>query len=209
MAKFIVFEGTDCSGKTTSVNILIDYLNSKNIPNIYIKLPDRSGVHGGIIDKYLKKEIELTNEHAYILFKENRFPYANDIKHLLNKGITVICDRYLYSGIVYSYYNTNSDTLNNSSITDELIKFKNDDNVASMIINEDYMPMPDIIFLIDGLHPRYDTLERYEDITTINIIFSLFKSLYEVINVNYHIINNRSELKHTRHQLIEHWKSLF
>ena len=190
MAKFIVFEGNDCSGKTTSIEILSEFLNSQNVPHFKIKFPDRKGVHGDKIDKYLKKEIELTNEEAYKMFKENREPYEQIIKNKLSEGITVICDRYLYSGIVYSYYNL----YQNTNITKEY--------VDQLINNEAYMPKPDLIYLINGYHPRNDTLERYEQPNTIMDMQILFKKLYELININYKIIDNNSTFKYTHEQII-------
>lgn len=196
MAKFIVFEGNDCSGKTTAIKLLADYLNSMEIPTICIKFPDREGVNGEKIDKYLKNEIEMTNDEAYQMFKENREPYEKIINDDLNAGITIICDRYLYSGIVYSHYNLNQ----NVYITKE---YAND-----LLINEYYMPVPDLVFLINGYHPRNETLERYEHKDTIKNIFVVFSKLYELINVNYKIINNHGTLSETKKQLIEHYINL-
>ena len=194
MAKFIVFEGTDCSGKTTSVNMLIDHLNSVNIRNVYIKFPDRSGVHGEKIDKYLKREIDMTEDEAYQMFVENREPYKEIIENYLKMNITVICDRYLYSGIVYSTFN--------------LQEKLNDKFVHLSLANEYYMPTPDLLFLINGYHPRIGDRERYETPDIITVVFFLFNELFNMLNVKFKIIDNNGSIDDTKQQMINHYNEL-
>lgn len=196
MSKFIVFEGNDCSGKTTCVNLLIDYLNSKDITNIYIKFPDRNGLHGDKIDKYLKNEIDMSDSDAYIMFKENREPYKEIIKNHLNNGVSIICDRYLYSGIVYSHYNENK----NVNITEN--------HVRTLLSNEFYMPEPDLVFVINGYHPRPGRLEKYESFNTIVETSILFKKLFNMTNINYKVIDNNKSLDNSADQLINYYKQL-
>lgn len=196
MTKFIVFEGNDCSGKTTSIKLLSNYLTSIGKSHICIKFPDRNGIHGEKIDRYLKNEIELTNEEAYQMFVENRIPYEQIINDSLSNNVTVICDRYLYSGIVYSYYNKYSNIKLNSEYVDSLIE------------NENYMQIPDLVYLINGYHQRNDNLERYEQPKTIKHIFKLFKQLYKYINVNYKIIDNSKSIEETKSQLINDYINL-
>ena len=52
--KFIVFEGINGSGKTTIINILINYLEDHSIKYKYIKFPNRKTETGKIIDDFLK-----------------------------------------------------------------------------------------------------------------------------------------------------------
>lgn len=92
---FIVFEGCDLSGKTTQAKRLLDYLN--NIPVEYIKFPNRSSSVGKLVSDGTSN-----GEAAHLLFSANRWEQKQQIVDAINAGITVVCDRYLYSGIVYS-----------------------------------------------------------------------------------------------------------
>lgn len=44
----------------------------------------------------------MSNEAVHLLFALNRWEMKNEIIKMMNDGTTVICDRYAYSGIVYS-----------------------------------------------------------------------------------------------------------
>ena len=54
-------EGGDRCGKTTQINKLKERFELDGIEVVALKHPDRSTASGRIIDKYLKKEIELSN----------------------------------------------------------------------------------------------------------------------------------------------------
>jgi len=98
----IVFEGLDKTGKTTQSQLLFRYFTENGKPAILIRFPDRSTEIGNLIDKFLKKEINLSAECAHLLFSANRLEKLELIQNALAEGIIVICDRYYYSGIAYS-----------------------------------------------------------------------------------------------------------
>lgn len=98
---FILFEGLDGTGKTTHAKLLTEFLNQKT-PTKYINFPNRSLPSGVLINKYLKKEIDLSDEEIHKLFSLNRREYEPEIIRDLNSGITLVCDRYIYSGVAYS-----------------------------------------------------------------------------------------------------------
>lgn len=200
--KFIVFEGIDCSGKSTAITLLESYLNTKQINYITIKFPDRHGLHGEQIDRYLKKELILSDSEAYELFKENRKAYKEYINNYLNDGVYIICDRYIYSGIVYSYYNIEKNKLTSTSNI-------NINYVNQLLTNENYMPVPDLIYLIHGYRPRQNEIsEKYEKIEINNIIFNLFNNLFSKLDVKYNIINNNETIKFTTNQIISNFNEL-
>ncbi|KAM0680025.1 hypothetical protein GINT2_001712 [Glugoides intestinalis] len=95
--KLIALEGLDCSGKTTVSKILKERMQ----PSTLLRFPDRSSEIGVIIDKFLKKEIEVSSHSAHLLYSANRYEKVEEIKELL-KHSHVICDRYWLSGAVYS-----------------------------------------------------------------------------------------------------------
>ncbi|EAX97024.1 thymidylate kinase family protein [Trichomonas vaginalis G3] len=98
--KFILFEGCDGSGKSTQCKLLA---NSGLFPKVeQMCFPDRTTEIGQMINAYLKKSSNLVDEAIHLLFTANRWELSPKIKELLNNGTTIICDRYYYSGVVYS-----------------------------------------------------------------------------------------------------------
>ncbi len=119
--KLIVIEGTDCSGKETQTMLLEEKLNNLNIRSKHLSFPMYDTPTGKIIATcYLGKE-----EYCDKLFKNNinglfeegasnvdyltsSLYYAADrrynskkITELLDNGINVILDRYIYSNLAH------------------------------------------------------------------------------------------------------------
>lgn len=102
---FIVFEGLDGVGKTTHVRELSRRLNEAGFGNSFsLSMPDRNEPETGIlIDKYLKKQIELDDMQIHNLYAQNRAILLRDtILPAIYRGENVVCDRYAFSGISYS-----------------------------------------------------------------------------------------------------------
>ena len=103
---FIVIEGLDGSGKSTQVNLLLDYLKKKEIRHRYIHFPRLdTGIYGDLIARFLRGELgKLEDVHPYLV----SVLYAGDRKEaneklntwILEKNI-VIVDRYVCSNIAY------------------------------------------------------------------------------------------------------------
>lgn len=99
----IAIEGLDRTGKTTQTEYLLKKLTALNIKHKLIKFPQRETEIGKLINKYLvDKSFELSDQAAHLLFSANRWELVNEIRNDLNNGITIILDRYVYSGIAYS-----------------------------------------------------------------------------------------------------------
>jgi dTMP kinase len=100
---FIVFEGLDRSGKSSQAKLLSEHLSSLGKQTKLIRFPARdSGPIGSILDSYLANKSQSCDEAIHLLFSANRWELRNQIISDLDQGITVICDRYLFSGVVYS-----------------------------------------------------------------------------------------------------------
>ena len=67
-----------------------------------IKFPDRTTHVGKIIDSYLRRGVELSDQSVHLMFSANRWDKAKWIEDTLDKGVNIVCDRYAYSGITYS-----------------------------------------------------------------------------------------------------------
>ncbi|KAK3937463.1 thymidylate kinase [Diplogelasinospora grovesii] len=97
-----VLEGLDRSGKTTQVKLLEQRFVELGRKVKVMRFPDRTTPIGQMIDGYLKSQVEMDDHVIHLLFSANRWEAVKTITSLLSSGVTVLCDRYYYSGIVYS-----------------------------------------------------------------------------------------------------------
>jgi dTMP kinase len=165
--KFILFEGIDKSGKTSTAKCFVTKLPNSE----YIKFPDRTTEIGKIIDNCLRKKEKLPEAALKMLFIANRFELKSFIEKKLDEGINIVCDRYYLSNIVYndSAVWFRPDILKDADSIQTLIEDINN-RVNSEFI--DYLPKPDIIFFLlspdvkelgDELYETRDVLDRVQD----------------------------------------------
>lgn len=103
--KLIVFEGADRSGKTTQTVRCVKALRElgcKVATDCPWRFPDRTTKVGKLIDAYLKDNVDLDDRVLHLLFSANRWEKATLIREALERGETVIVDRYAFSGVAYS-----------------------------------------------------------------------------------------------------------
>ena len=99
---FIVVEGLDRSGKTTQCQYLLEHLQAIDHTVRYQKFPDRSTGTGRMINSYLTNQSTQSDHAIHLIFSANRWEAINSITAQLKQGITIIVDRYSFSGAVYS-----------------------------------------------------------------------------------------------------------
>jgi dTMP kinase len=100
--KFIVFEGSDRTGKTTQSKLLFEKLKRRGVPVKRMSFPNRETESGQMIDAYLKGIQNYSAECIHLLFSVNRWQCIKEMECDLNNGITLIVDRYSYSGVAFS-----------------------------------------------------------------------------------------------------------
>ena len=113
MGKFIVIEGTDCSGKETQSKLLVEKLNNMGHKAIRLTFPNYDTPTGKIVGgPYLgKKEIcecwfpegavNLDPKVASLYYAADRKYNEKDIKKYLEEDYFVICDRYVSSSMAH------------------------------------------------------------------------------------------------------------
>eukprot|EP00451_Oxyrrhis_marina_P002188 CAMPEP_0204275374 /NCGR_PEP_ID=MMETSP0468-20130131/25886_1 /ASSEMBLY_ACC=CAM_ASM_000383 /TAXON_ID=2969 /ORGANISM="Oxyrrhis marina" /LENGTH=275 /DNA_ID=CAMNT_0051251709 /DNA_START=1 /DNA_END=828 /DNA_ORIENTATION=+ len=100
--RFIVFEGLDRSGKSTQSKRVVEYLKSRERGVQWMCFPDRSTLSGQVLDLYLRRQVDLPDDLVHLLFSANRWEVAEKIVAVLQSGTSICCDRYAFSGVVYT-----------------------------------------------------------------------------------------------------------
>ncbi|MBI9073057.1 MAG: dTMP kinase [Melioribacteraceae bacterium] len=103
---FITFEGLDFCGKSTQVNLLKEYLESKNQVTKIIREPGGTIISEEVRDILLnKKHSKMVKETELLLFSASRAQLVREIiLPALGKGIYVISDRFHDSLTAYQGY---------------------------------------------------------------------------------------------------------
>ncbi len=101
--KFITFEGTDGSGKTTQIKLLEDYLKGKGYEVVLSREPGGTKVSELIRDLILDPaNNEIVPLTEMILYAASRAQHvAQVIKPSIEAGKIVICDRFVDSSYAY------------------------------------------------------------------------------------------------------------
>lgn len=99
---FFVFEGLDRSGKSTQSRLLTKRLEELGRAVKWTCFPNRSTTIGTLIDLYLLRKIELSDEAVHLLFSANRWEFAESLVADLSQGVCIVCDRYAFSGVAYT-----------------------------------------------------------------------------------------------------------
>lgn len=101
--KFIVLDGPDGCGKTTQLKLLADYLKDKSIEVVQTEDPGGTKI-GEQISRLLKYDAqgEMDVHTEALLFMASRAQLvAEIIKPALEKGKTVLCDRFISATCAY------------------------------------------------------------------------------------------------------------
>ena len=101
---FILFEGVDRCGKTTQCTRLLEWLRSSMGEEKveFMRFPDRTTSIGTTINSYLTNAQEMDDRAIHLLFAANRWEAAANIRQKLAAGVTIVCDRYSYSGVAFT-----------------------------------------------------------------------------------------------------------
>ncbi len=99
--KLIALEGPDGCGKSTQVEMLAEWLKSKDFEVETTKEPT-DGPIGKILRDNLENKLDLCLETEALLFAGDRAEHVSDtIRPYLENGKIVITGRYVYSSLVY------------------------------------------------------------------------------------------------------------
>ena len=99
---FICIEGVDGCGKTTQARRLVRNLRQKGVDAAYTTEPSVGKV-GKLIRRFvLDRQRRVSTALEALLFAADRMDHMQkEVKPLLRRGKTVVCDRYIYSSLAY------------------------------------------------------------------------------------------------------------
>ncbi|XP_060098079.1 thymidylate kinase [Heteronotia binoei] len=98
----IVLEGVDRAGKSTQSQKLVKALQAGGHQAELLRFPERTTEIGQLISSYLEKKNNLEDHTVHLLFSANRWEQVPLIKQKLNQGITLVVDRYAFSGVAFT-----------------------------------------------------------------------------------------------------------
>jgi dTMP kinase len=140
--RFIVFEGLDQSGKQTQAELLRDRLVAKGLPVRLLSFPAYDTPIGQEIEQALRGARDYAPDVMQLLYIANRYEWKGQLERELERGTTVICDRYLASSVAYG----DAQGLDPAWLLDV----------------QKYLPRPDVTFLLD-IEPRISAERKTAD----------------------------------------------
>ncbi|KAM9693419.1 thymidylate kinase isoform 2-T2 [Dama dama] len=98
----IVLEGVDRAGKSTQSRKLVDALCAEGHRAELLRFPERSTEIGKLLGSYLEKKSEVEDHSVHLLFSANRWEHVPLMKEKLSQGVTLVVDRYAFSGVAFT-----------------------------------------------------------------------------------------------------------
>lgn len=149
--KFIVFEGMDGSGKTTLRETVTSHLirsTDQNPLNVIATYEPWFSAYGNdarkaIREGYVQNKI-ISADTLLQLFILDRVEHMNYVNQLLQDGMTVLCDRYWHSTVIYQSWQIISSNPSNNRAFDI-----NHPTVKRIWELNAHFPVPDITFIVD------------------------------------------------------------
>ncbi len=137
----VVVEGINGAGKSSIIKQVAEHFEHEGLSIVVYKFPDRNGLFGKRIDRYLKGEVSISSKYDILhMFSANRDTARKAILDDLTCMKIVICDRYVFSAIAYHIPRT----------VDDARKIRLYCNVIGYF--DKNMPVPDVVYLIEGDH---------------------------------------------------------
>ncbi|RWS16393.1 thymidylate kinase-like protein [Dinothrombium tinctorium] len=98
----ICVEGADKVGKSSLALKLSESLSKECFKVEYHKFPKRETLIGTLINGYLSGRNAFNDRAIHLLFSADRWDVSDQMEKQLQSGVTLILDRYAFSGVAYS-----------------------------------------------------------------------------------------------------------
>lgn len=203
---YIVLEGTDACGKTTQVEELRKYFESKGREVVTTREPRKEGLIGDLIHKVLKGEQEFPTLALQYLFTTDRVLNQEDvIKPALESGKVVISDRCFWSAVVYGVLDRMGEDYNVKS-ADYLLIAQSVLSFYHQFINPDftfYLQVPLEVSLKRLQNERKQAKEIYEDEDKIKKVIEGYNTIYERFKNEFILIDGTKSISGVTAQMIK------
>lgn len=108
---FITFEGPDKAGKTTQVKLLKEYSEKNKLNWFFTRNPGETELGRRLRDIVLDSNEDISDKAELMIYLADRAHFVDEVlKPRLDKGETVICDRFNDSTLAYQGYGRGIDT---------------------------------------------------------------------------------------------------
>ena len=108
---FITFEGPDKAGKTTQVNLLKEYAAKNKLDWFFTRNPGETELGNRLRDIVLDSQEHISDKAELMIYLADRAHFVDEVlKPRLEKGETVICDRFNDSTLAYQGFGRGIDT---------------------------------------------------------------------------------------------------
>ncbi|XP_028299248.1 thymidylate kinase isoform X2 [Gouania willdenowi] len=186
----IVLEGVDKAGKTTQCKKLVAALQHSGRPAEVMRFPDRTTSIGLLINSYLQKDRELEDHAIHLLFSANRWELVPSMKKKIEQGVTVVVDRYAFSGAAFT-----------SAKQGFCLDWCKTPDVG--------LPKPDLVMFLK-VSPAEAALrgqfgeERYETSVFQKTVQQRFEQLMKDPSVNWKVIDASKQIQDVHEDIIGH-----
>ncbi len=177
---FITFEGTDGCGKSTQIEKITQYLQSKNLSLVVTRDPGGTDLGKKLREILLGYEGKIYENCELFLYLADRAQHIDEkIIHALKEGKIVLCDRYVDSTVAYQGYARGLDKdkileLNNivshGLMPDLTLYFDVDTEIAMQRVgeNKDRLEAEGVEFHKKVRNGFLDLAKKYDRIKVIN-----------------------------------------
>jgi dTMP kinase len=98
---FVCFEGIDGAGKSTQAELLLQDLKRRGVPAELVADPGTTKIGAAIRSLLLDSDVPISGVAQMLLFSAARAELSNYINDKIHAKKVVICDRWLFSTLVY------------------------------------------------------------------------------------------------------------
>ncbi|XP_067897867.1 thymidylate kinase [Heterodontus francisci] len=184
----IVLEGMDRSGKSTQCKKLQEALRQHGRCAEVLRFPDRGTEIGRLISSYLEKKNNLDDHTVHLLFAANRWERVPLIREKLQQGVTLIVDRYAFSGVAFT-----------SAKPDFTMEWCKQPDIG--------IPKPDVILFLH-LNPSVAIErggfgnERYENLAFQELVLQQFRELMKDKSLNWKMLDASQSIEDLHQEIM-------
>ncbi|MBU0980700.1 MAG: dTMP kinase [Nanoarchaeota archaeon] len=140
--RLIVIDGADGSGKKTQAELLKTRLEKEGKDVAFFDFPVYGSFYGKLVGKYLRGEFgsldEISPHLVSLLYALDRLAERDNMLKALEKGKTVLCNRYVQSNMAYQSAKLPA------SGQDDFIRW-----IEEMEYGQNRLPKPDLVIFLD------------------------------------------------------------